>query len=411
METLTGIVVSLAEKYAAEQLDFLVELCNENSYSYHKEGVNHTAEKIVAGLGGILPRHDILSQDEFGDFHLLKTTAAVPGGTPVPSIYLVGHMDTVFPPDHPFQRCRFEGGRLIGPGTGDMKGGLAVFVYALKILKETGLLDPLPLVLMLTGDEEIGSIASRSLFLAERERARLCLVAECAGPHNEVVVSRTGKMAALVKCFGRGSHVSRSMPGKSSALVEMAHKLIALESLNGCLPGVTLNAGKVVEGGLGPSTVPQEASFLMDIRWEQEAHREEMTARIREELASPSHAGCRSEFEIVNSRPAMPETGNTRELVRMIHRVGKRLGLEIPTEHRRGTSDANFFGSAGVPTLDGLGPVSDGDHTPGEYIIIDSLKERTALSALFLAEYGRGAGLPAGEPREKNSGRKIVEEK
>lgn len=402
METLTDKVVSLTEGYAAEQLDFLVDICNQNSYSYYKEGVDRAAEKIIAALEGILPRHETLPQEDLGDFHLLKTAAAGTAGTPVPSIYLVGHMDTVFPPEHPFQRCRLEGDRLTGPGTGDMKGGLAVFVYTLKILKETGLLDRLPLVLILTGDEEIGSIASGPLFLRERENATLCLVAECAGLHNEIVVSRTGKMAALVKSYGRGSHVSRSMPGKSSALVEMAHKLIALESLNGCLPGVSLNVGKIVEGGLGPSTVPPEASFLMDIRWEQEAHREEMTARIRTELSVPSHAGCRSEFEIVNSRPAMPENGNSRELVHMIRGVGKRLGLEIPTEHRRGTSDANFFGSAGVPTLDGLGPVSDGDHTPGEFIKVSSLKERTALLALFLAEYGRHAGLLPEEPQEKN---------
>ncbi len=400
METLTDKVVSLAEQYAAEQLDFLMDICNQNSYSYHKEGVDRAAAKIIAGLGNILPRHEIRRQEQLGDFHILKTGTA---NTSTPAIYLVGHLDTVFPPGHPFQQCRWEGDRLIGPGTGDMKGGLAVFVYALKILKETGLLDRLPLVLILNSDEEIGSIASRSLFLEEREKARLCLVGECAGLHNEIVVSRTGKMAALVKSFGRGSHVSRSMPGKSSALVEMAHKIIALESLNGCLPGVSLNAGKIVEGGLGPATVPQETSFLMDVRWDQEAHREEMMARIRAELAVPSHPGCRSEFEIVNSRPAMPENGNNRELVHMIRRVGKRLGLEIPFEHRRGTSDANFFGSAGVPTLDGLGPVSDGDHTPGEFIIAASLKERTALLTLFLSEYGRHAGLLPGEPQEKNT--------
>jgi glutamate carboxypeptidase len=302
-------------------------------------------------------------------------------------------MDTVFPPDHPFQHCRLENNRLTGPGTGDMKGGLAVFIYTLKILKEMNLLEKLPVVMILNSDEEIGSISSQSIFLEERTKAMLCLVAECAGLHNEIVVSRTGKMAALVTCTGQGSHVSRSTPAKASALVEMAHKIIALESLNGCLPGVTLNAGKIVDGGLGQSTVPEKASFLMDIRWEQEIHRAEMMAKIEAILAVPSVPGCRSEFEIVNSRPAMPGNDKNNVLIDLVHGAGKDLGQEIPTEHRRGTSDANFFGAAGVPTLDGFGPVSDGDHTQGEYIEVSSLKERTALTALFIYEYGRRAGL------------------
>jgi glutamate carboxypeptidase len=131
----------------------------------------------------------------------------------------------------------------------------------------------------------------------------------------------------------------------------------------------------------------------MDIRWEQEIHRAEMMAKIEAILAVPSVPGCRSGFEIVNSRPAMPGNDKNNILIDLVHGAGKDLGQEIPTEHRRGTSDANFFGAAGVPTLDGFGPVSDGDHTQGEYIEVSSLKERTALTALFIYEYGRRAGL------------------
>lgn len=392
MKTSKEKVSTLAENFAREQLDFLIDICNQNSFSYNKECVNRTAEKIIETLykNKIFTELERRPNEELGDHLIFKTAAA---GSKKHSIYLLGHMDTVFPPDHLFQHCRLEGDRLTGPGTGDMKGGLAVFIYALKILKELELLDKLPLVMILNSDEEIGSISSRSIFLEEREKAVLCLVSECAGLHNEIVASRTGKMAALITCTGQGSHVSRSTPAKASALVEMSHKIIALESLNGCLPGVTLNAGKIIDGGLGQSTVPEKASFLIDVRWEQESHRAKMMSKIEAILSVPSVPGCRSEFEIVNSRPAMPRNDKNNELIDLIRRVGKELGQEIPTEHRRGTSDANFFGAAGVPTLDGLGPISDGDHTSGEYIEVSSLKERTALTALFLAEYGRQEGL------------------
>jgi glutamate carboxypeptidase len=396
MEQMKERVISLSEHYAREQLDFVIDICNQNSYSYHKKGVDRVAEMIIGALGGILPQHEIRKQGQPGDHHLLRTSPAAQ--TSARAIYLVGHMDTVFPPDHPFQECRLQEDLLNGPGTGDMKGGLAVFVYALKILSDLDLLDRLKLVLILNSDEEIGSISSRSVFLEEREKAMICLVAECAGLQNEIVVSRNGKMAALVKSLGQGSHVGRSASGKSSALLEMAHKIIELESLNGCLPGVSINVGKITAGGLGVSTVPGEASFLTDIRWEHEAHKEALLSKIETILAAPSHPGCRSEFEIVNSRPAMPASNNPNdELVRMIRRVGRSLGQEITLEHRRGTSDANFFGSSGVPTLDGLGPISDKDHTPEEFIRVSSLKERTALVTLFLLEYGRHIGMIAKE--------------
>jgi glutamate carboxypeptidase len=380
-------ILSLVEGYGPEQLDFVIDLCHQNSYSHHKAGVDRVAEMIMGRLNGLLPVHRVSPQERLGNHHVLGT----PASASAKSVYLVGHMDTVFPPDHPFQQCRLQGERLLGPGSGDMKGGLAVFVYALKVLDELDRLDRLPLVLILNGDEELGAVSSRDLFLEERERAAACLVAECAGLNNEVVVSRNGKMAVQVEVYGQGCHVGRSSYEKSSAILEAAHKIIALEALNGCLPEVRLNVGKV-EGGLGSNAVAAAASFVMDVRWQQQVHRETILSKIEQALAKPCQPGCVCQFEIINSRPAMPDSAGNLELAQLIRQVGRRLGQEIPAEHRRGTSDANFFGAFGVPTLDGLGPVSDGDHTPGEYLEVASLKQRTALLALFLLEYGGKMG-------------------
>lgn len=215
---------------------------------------------------------------------------------------------------------------------------------------------------------------------------------ECAGLLNEIVVSRNGKLGARVKCFGQGRHVSHGAVNKSSAILEMAHKIIALEGLNGSLPGVDINVGRV-EGGLGPGTVPESASCLLDIRWQQGDRQKALRARLESEVAGSILPGCRSEFEVMSFRPAMPENPDSRPLVRMIREIARTLGQEIGTEHRRGTSDANFFGSFGVPTLDGWGPVGDKDHTAEEFIKISSLQERTALLSLFLVEYAGQAGM------------------
>lgn len=388
MEKFKDKVISLIDHCAEEQLDFLIGLCNQNSYSHNKDGVDRTSALVIENLAGILPVHELRQEKKFGDHHILKNSAAAAAK----AIYLVGHVDTVFPPGHRFQECHRANGLLTGPGTADMKGGLAVMVYTLKILKDLRILDKLPLVMILNSDEEVGSVSSRELFLAEREKARLCLVAECAGLHNEIVVSRNGKMGACLRSFGRGRHVSHGAVDKASAVLEMAHRIIALEGLNGSLPGVDINVGRV-EGGLGSNTVPESASCLLDIRWREGDQQKSLQTRLEAEIAAPVLPGCRSEFEVLNFRPAMAENPDSRPLVRMVREIARTLGQEIGTEHRRGTSDANFFGSFGVPTLDGWGPIGDKDHTAEEFIKISSLRERTALLSLFLVEYAGQTGM------------------
>ncbi len=378
-------ILSFVEAHADEQVRFVIDLCNQNSYTCHKKGVDRVAEMIIRGLEGALPHHSVNKMDAIGDFHILRNS------TEEKSIYLVGHLDTVFPPVHPFQQCRLEGDILHGPGACDMKGGLAAILYALKALKEVDLLENLKVSLLLTSDEEIGSPHSRALFQEERSQAMACLVAECAGPNNEVAISRNGKIGGRIDCFGKGLHVGFADKNKSSAILELAHKIIQLESMNGILPGVTLNAGKI-EGGLGPSTVPSEAHCFFDVRWVEEEHREILLKKIHEEISLPSQPGCRTEVEILNWRPAMPLHPGTEEMYKVMKEAAESLGQNLPSEHRRGTSDANFFGSAGVPTLDGLGPVGEKDHTPEEFIKISTLKERTKLLAIFLAEFGKKPG-------------------
>jgi glutamate carboxypeptidase len=177
------------------------------------------------------------------------------------------------------------------------------------------------------------------------------------------------------------------MHEKSSAILELAHRIVALEALNATLPGVSLNVGRV-EGGLGPATVPAHASAAIDVRWEDQSHHALLLAKIGEMLSHNEQSGCRSELTVLNQRPAMPLRNGSERLCALIEGVAAELGQMVGRQHRRGTSDANFFGSAGVPTVDGLGPVSDRYHTAEEYIVVDSLKQRTALLAGVLAAMG-----------------------
>jgi len=379
-------ILSFIEAQVEDQLRFVIDLCNQNSYTYNKEGLDRVAGLILEALEGLFPEHRIIQQEDVGNHHILRNT------NDSGAICLLGHMDTVFPPDHPFQECTRDGDRLKGPGTGDMKGGISVFVYALKALNEVGALSGLPIVFILNSDEEIGSPTSRSMYVEERKKAAACLVAECAGPHGEVVVSRNGKIGARIDCWGQDRHVGMGTHKKASALLELAQKVVAVESLNDCLSGVSINVGRI-EGGLGPCTIPAHAHCLVDVRWVEEGHRDVIVRHIEDEIARPYQPGCTSEFTILNARPAMPVSQGTETLLGMIQEIGRRLDQTIQPTHRRGTSDANFFGAMGVPTIDGWGPVCQKDHTPEESIIISSLFQRTALLSLFLLEYGRTQGM------------------
>jgi len=378
-------VISFIDRHEKEQLDFLLRLCNQNSYTFNAEGVNRVGAMIVDQLNGILPVHQTEKFDKIADCHIFRT------GNFEKSIYLVGHIDTVFPQEHVFQTCLMKGDILNGPGTGDMKGGLVVIIYALKALKNAGILDDLQLSVIFNSDEEIGSKYSQKIMERERKKAITCLVAECAGINNSIVISRNGKMGARMKSFGKAQHVSVGTHEKSSAILEIARKIIDIESLNNIYPGVSLNIGKV-SGGLGPATIAAEAEAYIDIRWEHEEHKEKLVQQIESIINQQALAGCHSEFEILNSRPSMPFTGLNQNLINAIQSIGKNIGQGVPTEHRRGTSDANYFGSANVPTIDGLGPISEWDHTENEYIKISSLYNRTKLLALLIMKLAEDTG-------------------
>ncbi|MBC8181570.1 M20/M25/M40 family metallo-hydrolase [candidate division KSB1 bacterium] len=378
-------VISFIDGHEKEQLDFLIRLCNQNSYTFNSEGVNLVAEMIVDQLNGILSVHQIEKFDKVGNSHIFRT------GDFEKSIYLAGHLDTVFPKEHAFQTCSIKGDILNGPGTGDMKGGLVVIIYALKALKNAGILDDIQISVIFNSDEEIGSKYSQKIMERERKKAITCLVAECAGINNSIVISRNGKMGARMKSFGKSQHVSVGTHEKSSAIIEIARKIIDIESLNNIYPGVSLNIGKV-NGGLGPATIAAEAEAYIDIRWEHEEHKKKLVHQIESIIKQQVLAGCHSEFEILNSRPSMPFTGLNQNLVNTIQSIGKKIGQDVPTEHRRGTSDANYFGSANVPTIDGLGPISEWDHTENEYIKMSSFYDRTRLLALLMIKLAEDTG-------------------
>lgn len=382
-ESMQNSILGHVERGADDQLRFVEELCRVNSYTDNIDGVQRVAGMILERAGSLFRTHEPVEDEAGRTHHILRS------GGDGPAIYLLGHLDTVFPPGHPFQSCSRKGNWLTGPGTGDMKGGLAVIVSALEALAHAGVIDSMNLSMILGADEETGSTGSRAIYERERERAAACLTAECAGENGELVASRHGKAGGRLDCSGEQDHVGKGNGKKTSAVLELSRAVIALESLNGVFPDVTVNVGQI-SGGLGPSTVAGEAHCLFDLRWHEEIYFEKLVSEARRLTEDRTTGGGRCRLTILNHRPAMPATEGTARLKAALKLIAGSTGTVITTEHRRGTSDANFFGAAGVPTIDGFGPVCLDDHTERERILIPSLASSTALLALLLAGHGPG---------------------
>ncbi len=372
-------ILSYLQPRRREALDLLRRLVEIQSGSRNKPGLDRMAVDVAEVLGGILPEVRILPFAEHGNMVQAMTRPAARGEK---GIVLVGHMDTVFPADTDFTAFREDGERCHGPGVYDMKGGLVVAIYALKTLAHLGLLEDIPVTVLCNSDEEIGSPASRPWIEEQAKGALAALVFEGGGVSNDVVTGRKGRLGMRLTVRGRAGHAAKG-GAKASAILELAHKIIALEGLNDGRE-ITLNVGQV-EGGIGPNTVPELATATLDARFLTPNGQQRLEQSLARIAGHESVAGTSTTLTVQSGRPAMPQSEGNRRLWGMAGEQARVLGYELPEELRSGVSDANFIAGLGVPVLDGLGPVGDLDHSDLEFILKDSLSSRAALTAATIA--------------------------
>ncbi|TVQ97606.1 MAG: M20 family peptidase [Desulfovibrionales bacterium] len=363
-------------------LDLLRQLVEIQSGSRNKPGLDRMAQAMSKVLGELMPNVRVLSFAEHGDM-VQASTAPYSSGFGARRFALVGHMDTVFPEDTAFTAFGRDAERCYGPGVYDMKGGLVVGVIALTALHHMGVLDRIPVTFLCNSDEEIGSPASRPWIEEQARDWTAALVLEGGGRNRAVVTGRKGRMGFQATVQGRAGHAAKG-GAKASAILELAHMIVALESLNDD-PEITVNVGRI-EGGIGPNTVPDQAEALVDARFLSSEGQARLEKRIAAVCAESVVSGTIRSIAPTTGRPAMPQSSANRELFTLARRQADRLGYDLPEELRFGVSDANFIAGCGVPVLDGLGPMGGMDHSDQEYILTASLMERAALVASILLD-------------------------
>jgi len=373
----------LASSTRDNVVDLLGSLVRVNSYWGNPEGVNRTGKLVLKSVPSVLER-EFITDDKGVRHHILKGPAPEKK-----KILLVGHLDTVFPPDSETTSFSITNGKITGPGTADMKGGIVVMVQALRILNELGLLEKIPVQVFLNGDEEVGSFYSSKILRNIAPKASCALVFECGGLDNQVVTGRRGVIRFELTATGQARHAGVKEGPKASAIVELARMVLALEELNDHERGISINVG-TVQGGEANNIVPDHARATFEFRFRDAQTEREILERIEAIISSVDTPGCRATLETLHRRPCMVQVPGTEKLVSILKETASELGQEVDTEERGGASDGNFLSEMGIPVIDGLGPVGDLDHSAEEYIVEQSLYERIELTALLLV---RLAGL------------------
>ena len=293
-----------------------------------------------------------------------------------PGILVMGHLDTV----HPVGTLktlpwRVDGDRCYGPGICDMKGGNLIALAAIRAVGET----PLPVTMLLTCDEEIGSPSSRALIEAEAKKHRFVLVPEPGREDNGVTTGRYAIARFDLTATGKPSHAGARLKDGRSAIRAMAQKIIAIDAMT--TDDCTFSVG-VVHGGQWVNCV---ATTCTGQALSMAKRQSDLDAGVARMLAlSGDEGGVKFEVSRGVTRPVWEPDDGVMKLYELAKSIAGGDGMTLPHASSGGGSDGNFTGALGIPTLDGLGVRGGGMHTLEEHVLIDSLPQRARLFAGLL---------------------------
>jgi glutamate carboxypeptidase len=368
-------LLEFTESHLDEMVEIIDTLVRLESPSHDKAAVDRCGAEIVARMRRAGADVELLPRDERGD-HL---SARIPGsGKPV---LLLGHFDTVWPVGT-LERMplRRDGGRLHGPGTFDMKAGIAIALGAIAALRATRTAHA-PIAMLWTTDEEIGSGTSREAIETTARGAAAVLVLEPALPGGALKTARNGCGEFEVTVEGVAAHAGIDPAKGASAIHELATQVSRIAALQDLERGVSVNVG-VIDGGSRPNVVAEHARAIVDVR----APTMTDARRVEAELQGLQPSSQRTRLTIRGGfeRPPLERTAAVAHLFSVAQHVASLLGRELKEGSTGGGSDGNFTGALGVPTLDGLGAIGDGAHALQEHVEVAELPWRAALVAGLL---------------------------
>ena len=370
-------------KSMLEQLEAVVSI---ESPSEDKTAVDR-ASRLVAGwfegLGGKIRWH---RQKKFGDLLEVRLGAvgrrSNAGGRGKP-ILLLGHLDTVWPTGTlakmPFRVAK---GKAFGPGVYDMKAGVVMALHAIAMLRERQA-QPMPVVVLLVSDEEIGSPVSRAVTEKIAKECSAVFVLEPAqGPQGAYKTARKGVGDYSVHVRGVAAHSGVDFEKGHSAVLELARLIEKISRFTDLKSGLTVNPGTIC-GGTRTNVIAAEAQAEVDVR----IARMRDAARVEKLFRGlrATDRACTLTITGGMNRPPMERSRGTVALFQQAKGFAHAMGFALEEASTGGGSDGNFTAALGIPTLDGMGAVGEGAHATHESIVLDELTKRTALLTAMIA--------------------------
>lgn len=370
---------------AAEWQSLLEKIVNINSGTNNVEG--HEAIRQI-----LIPEFEKLGLK--ATVHKLEkghkvVSFALPGAKP--DLLLMGHIETVFKKDSPFQKFRVRGNRIYGPGIIDMKAGIVMTLDLIKRFKEPGQLKRF--LVILNDDEEIGFPYSHALVKRLVANIKAGLIFEPGLPGGTVVTSHSGVRWMTLSVKGKAAHAGLEPEKGISACVELSHKVVELSKLSDYARKLSVNVG-VINAGSKPNVVCENATAKIDVRFVEKDDVDrtdklirEITARhyvYNDRLKVAPTAKIKTDISI----PSMP-SDRTKRLYGLLQIAGKKVGQKITGSHVGFASDANQLAATNMDLLVGLGPYGKGMHTTTEFLTIASYDERLKLTEALIREIFR----------------------
>lgn len=402
-------LVAAAGGEEARSLQLLETLVNINSGTLNKPGVEEVGRRMQAELKdlGFDVRWVPMAQvDRAG-----HVVAVHKGSGKGKRMLLIGHLDTVFEPDSPFQKYVRRGDIAEGPGVNDMKGGLVIMVAALRAMKAAGTLKDADITVVLTGDEERGG---RPLSVSRADLINAAKVSDMALEFEGLAQENGKDMASIARRSstdwtlsvtaksGHSSGIFNESVGYGAAYElarivdefrEQAREPNATFNVGYMLAGTTAAMNEADTGGVAggkTNIIPAQAVARGDLRTLSNAQTESIRAKMRAIVAKPL-SGASASIKFEDGYPAMAPTEASRKLLGSLNEVNRDLGLEAMAELdplKRGAGDIGFVGDI-VPGLIGFGAAGNGAHAPGETMDLRSLDRQTKRAALFMSRMAR----------------------
>jgi len=396
-------IINLVETNDKEAILLLEKIVNINSGTLHIEGVKKVGDIFSKEFKniGFSPVWKEMPAEMNRAGHLIceLNTGKVKGK----KLLLIGHLDTVFEKDSPFQTFNREGNRIFGPGVDDMKGGDIIILYALKALYQSGVLKNTQIIVAFTGDEEKAGKPieiSRKDLIDAAKRSDIALAFEGATGLNYATVARRSSGAWLLETKGVRAHSSGIFNDKvgAGAIFEMSRILnefyIQLPEQNLTFNPATVVGGTTVDfdtsqakGNVFGKTniVSQKSVVAGDIRCLTEEQIQSTVAKMKEIVADNlPKTSATIEFQLTYP-PMQPTLGNYKVL-KVLDEISQDMGqgeVKAFDPSKRGAGDISFVAKY-VDGLDGLGTMGGGSHTPKEYMDLEHFKELTQRAALLI---------------------------